>query len=55
MDLWAYVNKVTIHFGRRYMPTDSAIVESFNGRFREECLNTNGFKSLEDAARLLAS
>jgi putative transposase len=49
MDLWAYTNKVTIDFSRRGKPTDNAIVESFNGRFREECLNTHWFESLEDA------
>ena len=30
-------------------PTDNAIVESFNGRLRQECLNENGFMSLEEA------
>jgi putative transposase len=49
MDLWAYANKVTLDFSRRGKPRDNAIVESFNGRFREECLNTHWFESLEDA------
>lgn len=49
MDLWAYANKVTLDFSRRGKPTDNAIVESFNGRFREECLNTHWFVSIEDA------
>src|SRR3546814_14060677 len=30
-------------------PTDNAFVESFNGRFRDECLNTHWFLSLADA------
>ena len=30
-------------------PTDNAHIESFNGSFRDECLNTNWFMSLEDA------
>ena len=30
-------------------PTDNATIESFNGRFREECLNVHWFASLEDA------
>ena len=34
-------------------PTDNAIVESFNGRLRQECLNENWFMSLEDARRAL--
>jgi len=49
MDLWAYANQVTIDFSRRGKPTDNAIVESFNGRLRGECLNTPWFESIEDA------
>lgn len=49
MDLWAYTNQVQIDFSRRGRPTDNAVIESFNGRFREECLNTHWFESLEDA------
>lgn len=30
-------------------PTDNAFVVSFNGRLRDECLNTHRFLSLEDA------
>jgi putative transposase len=30
-------------------PTDNAMVESFNGRLRQECLNQHWFLSLEDA------
>ena len=30
-------------------PTDNALVESFNGRLRDECLNANWFLSLADA------
>ena len=49
MDLWAYANNVVLDFSRRGKPTDNAIVESFNGRFREECLNTHWFESIQDA------
>jgi len=49
MDLWAYTNQVQIDFNRRGKPTDNAIVESFNGKFREECLNAHWFESVEDA------
>jgi putative transposase len=49
MDLWAYANNVILDFSRHGKPTDNAIVESFNGRFREECLNTHWFESIEDA------
>jgi putative transposase len=49
MDLWAYTNGVILDFSRRGKPTDNATIESFNGRFRAECLNVHWFHSLEDA------
>lgn len=49
MDRWAYENGVELDFSRPGTPTDNAAVESFNGRFREECLNANWFLSLHDA------
>lgn len=49
MDLWAYTNGVLIDFSRRGKPTDNAAIESFNGRFREECLNVHWFASMDDA------
>lgn len=38
-DLWAYHQKATIDFNRPGKPTDNCFVESFNGSFRDECLN----------------
>ena len=49
MDLWAYTNGVALDFSRRGKPTDNAAIESFHGRFREECLNVHWFASIEDA------
>jgi putative transposase len=49
MDRWAYTNQVVLDFSRRGKPTDNATIESFNGRFRDECLNVHWFASLEDA------
>lgn len=49
MDLWAYANRVRIDFSRRGKPTDNAFIESFNGKFREECLNSHWFESISDA------
>jgi len=49
MDRWAYEHKVEIDFSRPGKPTDNAMVESFNGRLRQECLNEHWFMSLEDA------
>jgi putative transposase len=36
LDQWAYLNQVTLDFSRRGKPTDNAVVESFNGRLRDE-------------------
>ena len=49
VDLWAYWNGVKLNFSRPGKPTDNAIVESFHGRFRQECLNAHWFMSLADA------
>jgi len=51
LDLWAYVNHVRIDFSRPGKPTDNADVESFNGRLRDECLNSHWFVSMADAKR----
>jgi len=49
MDQWAYFNKVKLDFSRPGKPTDNAFIESFNGKFRTECLNQNWFLSLPEA------
>ena len=49
LDKWAYENEVELDFSRPGKPTDNAFIESFNGSFRDECLNANWFFSLEDA------
>ena len=49
LDRGAYENGVTLDFSRPGKPTDNALVESFNGRLRDECLNANWFLSLADA------
>jgi putative transposase len=38
-----------LDFSRPGKPTDNAYIESFNGSFRDECLNVNCFLSIEDA------
>ena len=49
LDQWAYLNGVELDFSRPGKPTDNAFIESFNGRFREECLNESWFLSIDDA------
>jgi putative transposase len=51
LDLWAYQRGVTLDFSRPGKPTDNAFIESFNGKFRAECLNAHWFMSLDDACR----
>jgi len=48
LDAWAYHNSVQLEFSRPGKPTDNAFAESFNGRFRDECLNQHWFVSLEE-------
>ena len=49
LDTWAHAANVKLHFIRPGKPTDNAFIESFNGRFRDECLNENWFKTMLDA------
>jgi len=49
LDRWAHGNGVKLHFIQPGKPTQNCYVESFNGRFRDECLNENWFVSLVDA------
>jgi putative transposase len=44
-----FENRVILDYSRPGKPTDNPFIESFNGSFRDECLNTNWFLSLEDA------
>ena len=53
LDLWAYAHDVVMDFSRPGKPTDNAYIESFNGSFRAECLNTHWFMSLDDAREKL--
>jgi putative transposase len=55
MDKWAYERGVEIDFSRPGKPTDNARVESFNGRLRQECLNTHWFLTLADAKAKIAA
>ena len=55
MDLWAYRNGVKIDFSRPGKPTDNAFIESFNGTFRAECLDTHWFADLKEAKHPIES
>jgi putative transposase len=49
LDSWAHSQQVNLDFSRPGKPTDNALIESFKGRFRDECLSVNWFLSLDDA------
>ena len=49
LDAWAYARGVTLCFIRPGKPVENAYIESFNGKFRDECLNEHWFISLADA------
>lgn len=53
LDQWAYVAGVELVFIRPGKPTENCFIESFNGKFRDECLNLHWFTSLQDACRAI--
>ena len=55
MDIWASQRGVELHFIDPGKPNQNAFIESFNGIFRNECLNENWFSGLEDARRRISA
>jgi putative transposase len=53
LDLWAFENGVKLRFIQPGKPVQNAYIESFNGKFRDECLNDNVFISLGSAQRII--
>lgn len=53
LDAWAYQAGVTLSFIRPGKPVENAYIESFNGKFRDECLNEHWFLSLRQAKSLI--
>ena len=49
LDEWAYRRSVTLDFIRSGKPVEHGLIESFNGRLRDECLNANPFLSIDEA------
>lgn len=49
LDCWAHRVGVALQFIRPGKPVENAYIESFNGRLRDECLNSTWFVSLSDA------
>jgi putative transposase len=55
LDQWAYENNVTLHFITPGRPMENGYLESFHGKFREECLNEHWFLTLDDARETIES
>ena len=53
LDIWAQKNKVTLFFIEPGKPTQNGQIESFNGRFRQECLNQEWFTTLNEARQII--
>ena len=49
VDQWAFQQGVELHFIDPGQPVQNAYIESFNGKFRDECLNENWFLTLPEA------
>jgi putative transposase len=55
LDAWAYASNVQLSFIRPGKPNENAYIESFNGKFRDECLNEHWFITMAQARRAIES
>ena len=55
LDQWAYRHGVQLKMIQAGKPTQNAFIESFNGRFRDECLNDHWFTTLAEARILISA
>jgi putative transposase len=55
LDQWAYRNGVALKLIQPGKPMQNGYVESFNGKFRDECLNEHWFSTLAEARAIVAS
>ena len=53
LDAWTYAHGIRLHFIEPAKPNQNAYIESFNGRFRDECLNEHWFLSLAQARAIV--
>jgi putative transposase len=53
LERWAHENGVKLFFIDPGKPMQNGSIESFNGRFREECLDQSWFTSLAEARRVI--
>ncbi len=50
---WALREQITIRFIDPGKPMQNAFIESFNGRFRDECLSQHWFSSMQEAKKVI--
>jgi putative transposase len=55
LDQWAYQHGVELRLIGAGKPTQNAYIESFNGKFRDECLNEHWFKTLAEARAIVSA
>lgn len=55
MFFWSQRTGIKLNFIQPGKPTQNAFVESFNGKFRDSCLNLHWFRSLQEARRIVAA
>jgi len=48
---WSFINNIAIEYIQPGKPIQNAFIESFNGKFRDECLNEEVFRDIEGARR----
>lgn len=53
LDEWAYRQQLSLRFIVPGKPQQNAYVESFNGKFRDECLNEHWFLSMRHAREVI--
>ena len=53
LEKWAYRSGVRLSFIRPGKPNENAYIESFNGKFRDECLNEHWFITLAHARSII--
>ena len=53
LDAWAYAANVQLAFIRPGKPNENAYIESFNGKFRDECLNEHWFITMVHARSVI--
>jgi putative transposase len=53
LDEWAHKNQIKLHFIEPGKPTQNGVIESFNGKMRDECLNLEWFTDLQHARDII--